>query len=187
MLYTPAGFLSRSLFARAVVVLFALLIGESVVIALLNREVPNNLLFPIDQYLPIFSVIWKDNPWAALQLIAEQSILAVGHFDARSGLYLWTLEFDLLSLFLHGVGALIVARFITLPRGTRILMFSGVGLLLLSHTYVTVMAHCAGPTWAGFVTLYGLGVDKFPVNAMWQWASAIGGGLLLVASIVRRR
>lgn len=187
MLNTPAGFLARSLPAKAFAIFLALLAGETVLIALLNREIPNNLLLPITQYLPMFSIIWDDNPWAALEVLADKSLLAVGHFDQRSGLYLWTLEFDTLSLLLHIAGAFIIARFITLSGAARILVLTGVGLLLLSHTYVTVMAHCAGPTWAGFVALYGLGVEKFPVNSIWQWAAAMGAAALLAVAVLRRR
>lgn len=184
---TLTAFLARSLPARAFVVLLALLVGETALIALLNREIPNNLLAPITQYLPMFSIIWDDNPWAALEVLADKSLLAVGHFDQRSGLYLWTLEFDTLSLLLHIAGAFIIARFITLSGAARILVLTGVGLLLLSHTYVTVMAHCAGPTWAGFVALYGLGVEKFPVNSIWQWAAAMGGIGLLASALKSHR
>lgn len=179
-------FFTRSLPMRAFVVLLALLAGETMLIALLNREIPNNLLLPITQYLPMFSIIWTDNPWAAFQVLADKSLLAIGSFDERSGLYLWTIEFDAVSLLLHIIGAFIIARFIAQSRVTRAMALTGVGLLLLSHTYVTVMAHCAGPTWAGFVALYGLGVEKFPVNAMWQWAAAVSGSALLATLFLRR-
>lgn len=172
----------RSLFATSATIFFAALLLEILVLAALNREMVNNLLFPVSQYLPMFSVIWKDNPWAALQILADKSVLAAGHYDAQSGLYLWTLEFDALSLLLHLLGASIIAKMIALPLRLLGWFIAGAGLMAFSHTYVTVMAHCAGPTWAGFVALYGLGVEKFPVNPVWQWLIFITGvGLIIIA------
>lgn len=172
----------RSLFATSAAVFFAMLLLEILVLAALNREMVNNLLFPVSQYLPIFSVIWKDNPWAALQILADKSVLAAGHYDVQSGLYLWTLEFDTLSLLLHLLGAIIIAKMIALPLRLLGWFIAGAGLMAFSHTYVTVMAHCAGPTWAGFVALYGLGVEKFPVNPVWQWLIfTTGVGLIIIA------
>jgi len=172
----------RSLFTTSVFIFFTALLLEAVVLAVLNREIVNNLLFPISQYLPIFSVIWKDNPWAALQIVADKSILAFGSYDAQSGLYLWTLEFNALSLLLHLLGALVVAKMIARPIQILGWAIAGAALVALSHTYVTVMAHCAGPTWAGFVSLYGLGLDKFPVNSTWQWLFFVAGIALLITA-----
>lgn len=172
----------RSLFATTAIIFFAALACETLLLAVLNREMVNNLLFPISQYIPMFSVIWKDNPWAAVQIIADKSVLAVGHYDAQSGLYLWTLEFDALALLLHLLGALVIAKMIARPLRIVGWATAGAALVVLSHTYVTVMAHCAGPTWAGFVTLYGLGVEKFPVNPFWQWLFfALGVALVFIA------
>jgi hypothetical protein len=172
----------RSLFTTSVFIFFAALLLEAAVLAVLNREMVNNLLFPISQYLPMFSVIWKDNPWAALQIVADKSVLAVGSYDAQSGLYLWTLEFDALSLLLHLLGAMAIANMIARPIQILGWAIAGAVLVALSHTYVTVMAHCAGPTWAGFVSLYGLGVDKFPVNSTWQWLLFVAGVALLITA-----
>ena len=179
--------LPKNLTLRALVIFIALLAGESVLLAFLNREVPNNLLLPITQYLPMFSVIWKDNPWAALQVIADKSVLAIGHFDERSGLYLWTLELDAVAIALHIGVALLLSRFVALPRPSLALLLGGVALVLLSHSYVTVMAHCAGPTWAVFVSLYGLGVEKMPVNTLWQWGTALSGSMFIAAALWRKR
>jgi len=170
----------RSLFATSAAIFFGTLLIETLLLAVLNREIVNNLLFPISQYVPMFSVIWKDNPWAALQILADKSVLAVGSYDAHSGLYLWTLEFDALSLLLHLLVAIVIAKMLALPRYLLGWAIAGAALILISHTYVTVMAHCAGPTWAGFVALYGLGVEKFPVNSTWQWLFFLAGTLLVV-------
>ena len=170
----------RSLFVTSAAIFFAALLFETLVLAVLNREMVNNLLFPVTQYLPMLSVIWKDNPWAAMQILADKSVLAAGHYDAHSGLYLWTLEFDALALLLHLLAALVIAKMILLRWRILGWAMAGAALVVISHTYVTVMAHCAGPTWAGFVALYGLGVEKFPVNSMWQWLFFIAGVVLII-------
>lgn len=172
--------LPRSLFVTSAAIFFAALLFETLLLAVLNREMVNNLLFPISQYLPMLSIIWQDNAWAAMQILAGKSLLAVGHHDARSGLYLWTLEFDILSLLLHLLGAIIIAKMIALPARLLGWVIAGVALMVFSHTYVTVLGHCAGPTWAGFVALYGLGVEEFPLNSTWQWLFFIAGVVLVV-------
>ena len=172
--------LRRSLFITSAAIFFAALLVETLVLAVLNREMVNNVLFPVTQYLSMFSVIWKDNPWAALQILADKSILAIGHYDTHSGLYLWTLEFDALSLLLHLMASMLIANMIALRWRILGWALGGAALMVISHTYVTVMAHCAGPTWAGFVALYGLGVEKFPVNTLWQWLIFIAGIVLII-------
>lgn len=172
--------LPRSLFVTSAAIFFAALLFETLLLAVLNREMVNNLLFPVAQYLPMLSIIWQDNAWAAMQILVGKSLLAIGHYDARSGLYLWTLEFDALSLLLHLLGAIVIAKMIALPARLLAWVIAGVALVVFSHTYVTVLAHCAGPTWAGFVALYGLGVEKFPVNSTWQWLFFIAGVVLVV-------
>lgn len=171
--------LPRSLFVTSIVIFCAALLFETLLLAALNRAMVNNLLFPVTQYLPMLSIIWEDNAWAATQILAGKSLFAVGHHDARSGLYLWTLEFNTLSLLLHLLGAIFIAKLMALPARLLGWVTAGVALIVFSHTYVTVLAHCAGPTWAGFVALYGLGVEKFPVNSTWQWLFFIAGVALI--------
>ena len=174
--------LPRSLFVTSAAIFFAALLFETLLLAVLNREMVNNLLFPVAQYLPMLSIIWHDNAWAAMQILVGKSLLAIGHYDARSGLYLWTLEFDALSLLLHLLGAIVIAKSIALPGRLLRWVIAGIALVVFSHTYVTAIAHCAGPTWAGFVALYGLGVEEFPVNSMWQWLFfATGATLVIIA------
>ena len=174
--------LPRSLFVTSAGIFFAALLFETLLLAVLNREMVNNLLLPIKQYLPMLSIIWQDNAWAAIRIFADKSVLAFGHYDAHSGLYLWTLEFDALSLLLHLLGAIVIAKSIALPGHLLRWVIAGVALAVLSHTYVTAIAHCAGPTWVGFVALYGLGVEEFPVNSMWQWLFfATGATLVIIA------
>jgi hypothetical protein len=170
-----------------------LLAALVLMMSLLNREPVNNVLFPIAQYVPMFEILWRDNPSAAIGVIADKSVLAFGHFDARSGLYLWTLEFDALSLLVYLVVAFLVvltwkrARTHGIGRGQSALALAGLGMILLARTYATVAAHCAGSTWVGFVSLYALGVEKFPVNPLWQWLFAGAGiGLIAVSLFVTR-
>jgi hypothetical protein len=165
------------------VVLLASLAG---LMSVLNREPVNNVLFPIAQYLPMFELMWGENPRAALSVMIDKSVLAFGHFDSRSGLYLWTLEFDMLSLLVYAAVCVFVAstwrQHSTRPlsRGRFLLLMLGFGALLVARTYATVLAHCAGPTWVGFVALYALGFDTFSITPLWQWLlAATAAGMIL--------
>lgn len=170
LLLTPAVF-------GALTLILALLMSA------LNGALVNNVLFPVNQFLPMFNVLWHDNPTGALQLLANKSLLAVAHFDDYSGLYLWSLEFDALSLAGYFAISGFLARLIAARTRPQALSLAGLALIGFAVTWVTAAAHCAGATWAGFVALYGLGVEKFPVNTTWQWLFAgIGVALLIVGA-----
>jgi hypothetical protein len=171
--------LQRSDFRNALLVLLALLGALTALMSVLNLAVVNNVLFPITQYVPMFEILWRDNPSAALGILADKSLLAIGHFDFDSGLYLWTLEFDTLTLLVFSAVALAAAFEWRRNRLARKWVWAALALIVFSRAYGQVLAHCAGSTWLGFVSLYALGVDKFPVNAVWQWLFALLGlGLL---------
>jgi hypothetical protein len=56
----------------------------------------------------------------------------------------------------------------------------GLVLVAFSVTYMTSIEHCAGPTWTGFVALYGLGYSQFELNPLWQALCAVAGLLLML-------
>jgi hypothetical protein len=182
---TSYPFRIQSALWPTVLVYSGLLVALVLMMSLLNRELVNNVLFPIAQYVPMFEILWRDNPSAAIGVLADKSVLAFGHFDERSGLYLWTLEFDTLSLLVYLAVSFVAVvvwhriRATGIDRMQSALALAGLGLILLARTYATVAAHCAGSTWVGFVSLYALGVDKFPVNSFWQWLFAAAGLALL--------
>jgi len=47
---------------------------------------------------------------------------------------------------------------------------------------MSVVDHCAGPTWAGFVALYGIGASEFQLYPAYQIIAAVSGVALLVLS-----
>ncbi len=175
----PMKFLRSDLFLASFV-LSAIMLVLIAAMSILNLAMVNNILFPIAQYLPMFEILWRDNPTAAIGILVDKSVVAIGNADYSSGLYLWTLEFDTLSLFVFAAVSIAAALEWRHRRFARPWVFVGLALILFARTYGAVLAHCAGPTWLGFVTLYALGVDKFPVNSGWQWLVAIAG-LALVA------
>jgi hypothetical protein len=172
-------------FRNAIIALLALLGALTALMSALNLAVVNNVLFPVTQYLPMFEILWRDNPSAALGILADKSVLAIGHFDFDSGLYLWTLEFDILTLLVFSAATLTAAYEWRRRRLTRKWVWLALALVIFSRAYGQVLAHCAGPTWLGFVSLYALGVDKFPVNAVWQWLFVSGGAALLAWQFTR--
>lgn len=155
------------------------------VVVLLNPGSINYLLTPIVAYVDLFQVIWNDNPFGALQFLANKSVFSFAHHDARSGLNLWTLEYDFITLITYLFTALLAASVIKRAKQTRTLASGllygllGATCLVTSVTYMTSIAHCSGPTWAGFVAYYGLGYENFEYYPYWQIALAlIGVGLL---------
>lgn len=169
----------RTDFRNAAIAVIALIGALTALMSILNLAIVNNILFPISQYVPMFQILWHDNPSAAVAILSDKSLLAVGHFDFESGLYLWTLEFDGLSLLVLAAMALLGSMEWRLNRLTRKPVWIALVLIVFARLYGQVLAHCAGPTWLGFVSLYAMGVDKFPVNSSWQWMFALTGiGLL---------
>lgn len=162
-----------------------LLAALTAIMSILNLSVVNNLLFPISQYLPMFEILWRENPTAALGILSDKSVFAIGHFDHDSGLYLWTLEIDSLTLLIFAGVSAAAAMEWRRNRFTRPVLWLALALILFSRAYGAVLAHCAGPTWLGFVSLYALGVDKFPVNPFWQWLFAGAGAALLAWQLIR--
>lgn len=140
----------------------------------------NNLHFPILDIAPLFPTMWEQSPWQTILIFSNKSIFSLGQADMRSGLYLWTLEFDLNSLAVYFLAAGLAAwLFMKLPnnhaenRAIHKWTIVSLCLLLFSRTYITVLAHCAGPTWIGYVSLYALGMDEVELTSLWQWLMAL--------------
>ena len=145
-----------------------------------NLGMFNNLQFPITDMLPLLSEMFSQSPWQTLVIFSNKTIIAIGQADMRSGLYLWTLELDLNTILTYTLVAGLAARiFYILPhkysenRSIHLWTYLALGLLIISRTYVTVLAHCAGPTWIGYVALYGTGLEEITLTSAWQWIIAI--------------
>ncbi|HEC19525.1 MAG TPA: hypothetical protein ENI97_09285 [Gammaproteobacteria bacterium] len=152
---------------------------------LLNGGMVNHLLFPLGAELDMFRLIWPQQPMVALELLVTNSLFVFAHQDPRSGLKLWTLDYDAITLAVYLLAALLGGRLIDCARqhqNHRGLSSGllGMSLLVLAFTYMTAIAHCAGPTWVGFVALYGLGFSGFEFYPYYQAVVATAGlGLLL--------
>jgi len=147
-------------------------------IMLLNGGWVNHMLTPVGSYLPMFQLIWQEQPLGALQFILTKSFIAFAHRDMQTGLDIWTLEYDALTLGVYLIAALLGGRLL-LPlvrngRGERGMLvgLTGMAGLVLAFTYMTSIDHCAGPTWIGFVIAYGLGADGFELS--WWWQGVLG-------------
>lgn len=176
------------LFVTTVILFICNIFAGIVLIAALNGNLVNHILTPVFQYFSLFSVLWDEKPSGALQFILTKSVVAFAHKDPRSGLNLWTYEFDSITLIIYAIVSLVAAwiihRFMrsSLTKNAKTglaLGLIGCLLLLLSVSYMTSIEHCSGATWIGFVALYGMGFDEFDLYPLWQWLSASLGIIAL--------
>lgn len=155
------------------------------IVMLLNEGGVNHLLTPVGSYFSMFQLIWPEHPLGALQFIITKSFIVLAHHDPRSDLNLWTLEYDAVTLFIYLCVALFAGRLLSrpLPDGPRrtglYAALAGLAMVATTVTYMTILDHCSGPNWVGFVTLYGLGVDPLNAYPFWQWTFG-GAGLALL-------
>lgn len=177
-------------------ILSAALFGSFVLIALLlvmliNGSWVNHLLFPAGSYLSMFQLLWQDNPLGSLQFIVTKSFITFAHNDPRSSLNLWTLDFDGVTLAVYLLAAVLGGRLLLPERGRAkprlFITLAGILALVFSATYMSVLAHCAGPTWAGFVTLYGLGAEELTVTPVWQLLLGGAGLGILIGQLLQAK
>ncbi|WP_455212399.1 hypothetical protein [Kaarinaea lacus] len=160
-----------------------------VMIMLLNGGMVNHILIPIAQYLSLFTILWDEKPFGALQFLLTKSVVTFAHKDPRSGLNLWTYEFDSITIVVYalvaGFGGRLLLKFFGNPRNYRWATLAGLSgclLVIFAVSYMTSIEHCSGATWVGFVSLYGMGLDEFELYPIWQWLCASLGVLALAAS-----
>lgn len=160
-------------------------------VMLLNGKIVNHSLTPVFQYTGMFSLLWPEHPLGSLHFLATKSVFAFAHNDPRSGLNLWTLEYDSYTLLAFVVLSLILGWIVTssrqqatsVPAGALVSSITGIVLLAISISYMSVIDHCSGPTWVGFVALYGMGFDEFQLYPAYQFVCAgigifgLAGGL----------
>ena len=170
-------------------------IGLSLVM-LLNGGIVNHVLTPFLQYTSLFTVLWNDKPLGAIQFMINQPLLAFTYKDPRSTLNLWTYDFDFITTMVYVVACLLAGRIVAQYWYARqravylsplLLGLAGLGLTALSITYMSVIEHCAGPTWVGFVSLYGMGLDEFGLYSAYQIVIASVGVVLLGLGIYQMR
>jgi len=163
-----------------------------IIVMVLNGSIVNHSLTPIMQYLGVFSLTWPEQPMGSLHFLATKSILVFSHYDPRSSLNLWTLEYDFYTLLVYLVVSLIVGRVLAvyindsgnMPFKAVISFIISAFFISLSISYMTVLEHCSGATWVGFVTLYGIGLDEFQLFPIYQVICAIIGILGFFATLI---
>lgn len=168
-----------------------ILLGLIIVIAV-NGKMVNHGLTPIFQYMGIFKLTWPEQPMGSLHFLATKSIFVLSHFDARSALNLWTLEYDFYTLLVYLAVSLLVGRIVAaylkdptiLPVKAVVLYAVSALFISFSISYMTVLEHCSGATWVGFVALYGLGLNEFELYPIYQIICAIIGILGFLGTFV---
>ncbi|MGD8559776.1 MAG: hypothetical protein PVF34_13550 [Gammaproteobacteria bacterium] len=173
------------------IILAAHFLAGLVPVMLLNGKIVNHVLTPVVQYLGMFKLIWPEQPLGSLQFLATKSLFAFAHNDPRSGLNLWTLEYDSYTVLVYiGVSVMLgwaishyqQARALVSPAALVLSLTGGI-FLSMSISYMTVIDHCSGATWVGFVTLYGLGFDEFELYYAYQITCAVIGIVLISAGL----
>lgn len=169
---------------------FVIILSLLCIMMIANVGLVNNVNAPVINSLSIFPIMFEQNAWETIFIFSNKTLISFGQFDPRSGLYLWTLEMDFNTLLAYAAVAIIstpllhaVSASQTNSRSTTAWILTGLLILIFTRTYVTVLAHCAGPTWIGYVVLYGLGADELELTSMWQWLLAITGCILIFVAI----
>ncbi len=173
----------RRAFSSLLFVSFILL--SALIISLLNPGWINHVLLPIGADIGMFQLIWPEQPLAALEFIVTKSLFVLTHHDQRSGLNLWTVEYDSITLGVYLLAAILGGRLInrsiqTRYRGGLLRGLLGMALLVIAFTYMSNIEHCSGATWVGFVSLYGLGFSGFDFYPYYQGVFALLGLALLM-------
>ena len=164
-----------------IIIIFSLLC----IMMIANVGLVNNVNSPIINSISIFPIMFEQNAWETIFIFSNKTLISFGQFDPRSGLYLWTLELDFNTLLVYAIASIISTPLLLAASASQTKVWTLAGLLMLvfSRTYVTVLAHCAGPTWVGYVVLYGLGADELELTSRWQWVIAIIGCVFVIVAI----
>jgi hypothetical protein len=175
-----------------VMIFMAHFITGLVIVMALNGKLVNHTLAPVFQFLGIFQIIWPEHPLDSLHFLATKSLFAFSHYDPRSGLNLWTLEYDSYTLLVYASLSVLMGwviatyrqQAISIPYGPAITCGLGVLLAALSISYMTVIDHCSGATWVGFVALYGMGFDEFELYPVYQIICAALGTAGIISGFI---
>ena len=166
-------------------------VGGLIIITLLNGGWVNHVIFPIGADIAMFQLIWPEQHWGSLGFIVTKSIFVFTHQDPRSGLNLWTMQYDSITLGVYLLAALSGGRLINRAKQSRYYGglwcgLLGVLLLVTAFTYMSAIEHCSGATWVGFVSLYGLGFSGFDFYPYYQGVFAMAGLALLLWGFIKQ-
>ena len=168
-------------------ILIGIITASTALLSILNTGYFNRLVIFIGNYIPMIKLLWQDSLTNAIQFASTKSLFAVAYLGPRSQLNLWTYEFDTISLAVYVISSMYLARTFkthTISSASNPLALKIIGsvLILLSVSYMSVIQHCAGPTWVGFVAAYGFGFEGFDHLGIWQILFAICGIALILFS-----
>jgi len=168
-------------------ILIGIITASTALLSILNTGYFNRLVIPIGNYIPMMKLLWQDSFTGAIQFVSTKSLFALAYLDPRSHLNLWTYEFDTISLGVYFISSMYLARTFkthTQTSAGNLLALKVIGsvLILLSVSYMSVIQHCAGPTWIGFVAAYGFGFEGFDHQGIWQILFALCGIVLILFS-----
>jgi hypothetical protein len=163
-----------------------------ILVMALNGKMINHGLTPIFTNIDVFKLIWPEHPLASLHFLATKSIFVFSHYDARSALSLWTLEYDFYTLLVYLTVSLSLGRILASHRNEAwkssikpiFACFTSAFIIAFSISYMTVLEHCSGATWVGFVSLYGMGFTEFELYPRYQIITVIIGILGFSGSLV---
>ena len=161
-------------------------------VMLANGSLVNHVLTPVFQYFEVFKLTWPEQPLGSLHFLATKSIIVFSNFDPRSSLNLWTLEYDFYTLLVYVLVSLILGRILANYRvdsinmpGKGVMAYSlSAFFLSVSISYMTVLEHCSGATWVGFVSLYGLGLNEFELYPIYQIICVLIGILGFIGTTI---
>jgi len=137
------------------VALFILLILlEIVLMVSISGYSPNHLASPLIEFLPTFVITWSDNWFSSLKILLSHSFIVIGHHDAHSDLNVWTIAYYPITLFVYALASTLAGICLVSQNRQRrkIQIFTALLMSAFSVTYISMIEHCAGPTWVLQVT-----------------------------------
>jgi hypothetical protein len=133
-----------------IVVLFILLILlELVSLVAITGYSPNHVTSPLIEFIPTFVITWSDNWYPSLKILLSHSFMVIGYHDAHSDLNIWTIAYYPVTLFVYALGATLAGICLVSQQCQRqkLQILPALLMTAFSVTYISMIEHCAGPTW----------------------------------------
>ena len=133
----------------SVLLFISLILLEIVLIAVISGDIPNHVTSPFIDFIPTFFITWSDNWYSSLKILFSHSFMVIGHHDAHSDLNLWTIAYYPVTLFVYALASILAGCCLASQKCQRrkIQIFSALIMVAFSVTYISMIEHCAGPTW----------------------------------------
>jgi len=139
----------KSGFFYPVALFILLILLEIVSIVGISGHSPNHLSSPLIDFIPTFVITWSDNWYLSLKLLLSHSFIVIGHHDAHSDLNIWTISYYPITLFVYALASTLAGMCLVSQKcqGRKIQIFTALFVAVFSVTYISMIEHCAGPTW----------------------------------------